>query len=102
LDHGPLGVRDIERHPDGRQGREYVREEDDAVGREGTPRLQRDLDDEVRVLGALPERGVAPGQRLVLRHVPPCLPHHPRGRALEAVLAPRRAHQQRLIWTRGV
>ena len=97
LDHRALGIGDIERHPDCRQRREYVREQDDAVGREGAPGLQSDLDDEVRLLGPLPERGVALGQRLVLRHVPPRLPHHPGRRAREAILAPRRAHQQRLL-----
>jgi len=48
LDHRALGIGDIERHPDCRQRREYVREQDDAVGREGAPGLQSDLDDEVR------------------------------------------------------
>lgn len=100
LDHRALGIGDIERHPNGRQRREYIREQDDAVGREGAPGLQSDLDDEVRLLGPVPERGMALGQRLVLRHVPPRLPHHPCRWAREAVLAPRRAHKQRLLWAR--
>jgi hypothetical protein len=41
---------------------------------------------------------VAPGQRLVRRHVPPRLPHHPRRRPRQPVLAPRRAYEQRLLW----
>ena len=49
-------------HSEGRQRREDVREQNDAVGVERVPRLQRDLDDQLGGFGALAEAGVLLGK----------------------------------------
>lgn len=65
-----LDVIDVELHAERGQGREDVGKQDDTVGLERVPGLQRDLDDQLRGLGALTEPRVLLGQLAVALLVP--------------------------------
>mmetsp|Transcript_12877 Transcript_12877/g.36911 ORF Transcript_12877/g.36911 Transcript_12877/m.36911 type:complete len:342 (+) Transcript_12877:6421-7446(+) len=88
-DNGPLAGQDVKRDVHAGDRGENVREQNDAVRLEGPPRLKRDLDGEVGVLGALPEGLVDLAHVLIHLHVPARLPHHPHGRPLDLFTAKR-------------
>ena len=81
----PLALHNVEGDPHASEGGQNVGEHDHPIGAKSPPRLEGDLNGQIRILGAIAERRVFFTQVPIDLHVSTRLAHHPNGGPIQGL-----------------